>query len=150
MLKDLVLEDKTFHLLLTFIIGFLLHVQLKGNLLPSRHNIKSLLLSVSSFILALSLSISFLHSLFLITGFLSSLFIHRLFISPISSFQGPFFAKLTKFWAIHHAFSGHYFQQKLQSLFNAYGEDWIRVGPNELSTRDPSAIAEIYGQREQM
>ncbi|KAI0067765.1 high nitrogen upregulated cytochrome P450 monooxygenase 2 [Artomyces pyxidatus] len=62
---------------------------------------------------------------------------------PLARYPGPFPAKLSKFWAIHVARSGkeHLY---LKALHERYG-DFVRIGPNELLIRDPTAIDSILG-----
>ncbi|KAI0057222.1 cytochrome P450 [Artomyces pyxidatus] len=64
-------------------------------------------------------------------------------VHPLAQYPGPTFAKASKIWMAYVSSKGkeHLYHQ---SLHERYG-DVVRVGPNELSFRDVSAIAPILG-----
>jgi hypothetical protein len=128
-------------------VGYFTHVTLKSRLYPTIHNNNTLILSSSTILLLVSILYGIQRSALLLSGFLISLIVHRLFLAPVCSFRGPLVAKLTKFWGFYHNRDGKY-HLEANSLYERYGDDWIRVGPNEIFTRSVDAVKEIYGTSE--
>jgi hypothetical protein len=62
---------------------------------------------------------------------------------PLARYPGPTIGKLSKFWLARIALSGKQ-HTYYKALHEQYG-DVVRVGPNELSIRDPAAIAPMMG-----
>nr|BED42936.1 cytochrome P450 monooxygenase [Trametes versicolor] len=62
---------------------------------------------------------------------------------PLARYPGPFVYRLTKFYIARVGFGGHQYLH-VKSLHDRYG-DIVRIGPNELSLRDPSLLNPIYG-----
>ncbi|TFK80146.1 cytochrome P450 [Polyporus arcularius HHB13444] len=64
-------------------------------------------------------------------------------LHPLSRYPGPFWCKTSKIWwsLLTLRGYGHY---RLKALHERYG-DVVRIGPNELSIRDPEAIAPLLG-----
>ncbi|KAI0659811.1 high nitrogen upregulated cytochrome P450 monooxygenase 2 [Cubamyces menziesii] len=62
---------------------------------------------------------------------------------PLAQYPGPLGCRLSKFWMAILSFSGrqHIY---IQNLHKRYG-DVVRIGPNELSFRDPSVLNAMYG-----
>ena len=77
-------------------------------------------------------------------GLISSLFLERTLLSPLSTFPGPFSAKLStlQFSLSLRANDAHV---KLLNLHRRYG-DFVRIGSSDLSITHPAAINAIYGR----
>ena len=65
------------------------------------------------------------------------------FFDPLRRVPGPFLAKWSRLWMVHHARKGD-MHQKMIELHGKYGK-LVRTGPNEVSIADPAAIKTIYG-----
>jgi hypothetical protein len=128
---------------ISFLVGFTIHLGIKTVLYPTTHNINHIIASTIILLRVIGGYFSALHSFVLIIGFLTSLAIFRLFLSPITSFRGPFLARLSKLWQLRNVTAGDN-HRRIRALFEQYDEDWVRIGPNELVCRDPEAIKEIY------
>ncbi|KAH9029477.1 high nitrogen upregulated cytochrome P450 monooxygenase 2 [Lactarius pseudohatsudake] len=63
---------------------------------------------------------------------------------PLAKYPGPAIAKTSKLWAAYLNATGDQ-HRCFKNLHDRYG-DVVRVGPNELSIRDPSLIHPILGQ----
>ncbi|KAF8258322.1 high nitrogen upregulated cytochrome P450 monooxygenase 2 [Lactarius quietus] len=63
---------------------------------------------------------------------------------PLAKYPGPVIAKTSKLWASYISAEGN-IQRRYRSLHDRYG-DVVRIGPNELSIRDPSLIHPVLGQ----
>ncbi|KAF8270117.1 high nitrogen upregulated cytochrome P450 monooxygenase 2 [Lactarius quietus] len=63
---------------------------------------------------------------------------------PLAKYPGPAIAKTSKWWVAYICATGN-LQRYLKNLHDHYG-DVVRIGPNELSIRDPSLIHPILGQ----
>ncbi|KAH9940212.1 uncharacterized protein BXZ73DRAFT_43320, partial [Epithele typhae] len=63
---------------------------------------------------------------------------------PLAQYPGPLGCKLTKF---RMAFLGATGRQHvyIQHLHERYASDIVRIGPNELSIRDPTAVPAVLG-----
>ncbi|KAJ3758471.1 cytochrome P450 [Lentinula raphanica] len=80
-----------------------------------------------------------------LSGLSSSIILYRLSPwHPLSQYPGPTPAKITKWYMAFWIAKGSR-HLKLQELHRIYGP-WIRIGPNELSVDEPSAIRPIYSQ----
>jgi hypothetical protein len=133
---------------LSLISGYFLHLTLKSSYYPTAANSLQLLKSslivffiltalsiyLSRFVIINSILLSLQTSTCFSLGFLTSLFVNRIFLAPISSYPGPFLAKLTKFWAVVNGEDGLY-HKRVRKLFDEYDTDYLRIGPNELMTR---------------
>ncbi|KAE8137385.1 cytochrome P450 monooxygenase [Aspergillus pseudotamarii] len=78
-------------------------------------------------------------------GVYCSMLVYRLFFHRLRRFPGPFFGRLTNFYATTLSIN----LQKpieVQKLHRKYG-DYIRLGPCELSIADPQAVKAIYGSQ---
>ncbi|KAI0265038.1 high nitrogen upregulated cytochrome P450 monooxygenase 2 [Gloeopeniophorella convolvens] len=62
---------------------------------------------------------------------------------PLAKYPGPTLAKLSKWYSVVICASGNQLQH-YRALHDRYG-DHVRVGPNELSIRDASAIHSVLG-----
>jgi len=74
----------------------------------------------------------------------TSIVLHRLSpFHPLSQYPGPIPCKISKIWMMLKAGTGkqHLY---IQSLHQRYG-DIVRIGPNEVSISDPSAITPLMG-----
>ncbi|KAH9063317.1 high nitrogen upregulated cytochrome P450 monooxygenase 2 [Lactarius vividus] len=65
-------------------------------------------------------------------------------LHPLAKYPGPAIAKMSKLWAAYHSAMGDQ-HRCYKSLHDRYG-DVVRVGPNELSIRDPLLIHPLLGQ----
>ncbi|KAM3579467.1 hypothetical protein VKS41_007926 [Umbelopsis sp. WA50703] len=62
---------------------------------------------------------------------------------PLRSIPGPFAARLSRFYDLKTKGSGKK-PEIIEELHQTYG-DVVRIGPNHVSIRDPSAVKQIYG-----
>ncbi|KAJ2992866.1 hypothetical protein NUW54_g7834 [Trametes sanguinea] len=62
---------------------------------------------------------------------------------PLAKYRGPLSCKLTKFWLACLSLGGRQ-HLYIKSLHERYG-DVVRIGPNELSFRDPSVLTGMLG-----
>ncbi|OCK75223.1 cytochrome P450, partial [Lepidopterella palustris CBS 459.81] len=72
-----------------------------------------------------------------------SISIYRRFFHRCSKFPGPFWASLTKFWALFTVRGGEY-HRTVRRLHQKHG-DFVRVGPREIDICNVEAIPTIYG-----
>ena len=61
-----------------------------------------------------------------VAGLFGSICCYRLLLHPLSSFPGPFGAKLTAFWSVGSSVPGLKFHEKVQALHRTYG-DFVRI-----------------------
>ncbi|KAI0761271.1 high nitrogen upregulated cytochrome P450 monooxygenase 2 [Trametes elegans] len=87
--------------------------------------------------IAIALSVFCLTTLFSITFYRLSPF------HPLAKYPGPLVCRLSKFWLASIAYSGRQ-HLYIKSLHEQYG-DVVRIGPNELSFRDPSLENAMLG-----
>jgi hypothetical protein len=66
----------------------------------------------------------------------------QLYLSPLRSFRGPFFAKITNLWRLFDVAAGRP-ELTQKALHRQYGSA-VRIGPNFISLSDPSLIKTIY------
>ncbi|KAM0260623.1 hypothetical protein ACHAQJ_002686 [Trichoderma viride] len=90
---------------------------------------------------AISLS-SKVHGCFLV-GLYSSLVTYRLLFHPLNKFPGPIGARISTFWLCYHL-RGLDAWRKVAELHDQYGP-YVRIGPSELSVRDPNAVTAFHG-----
>ncbi|KAL7966625.1 cytochrome P450 [Trichoderma sp. SZMC 28014] len=106
-----------------------------------------ILIAGNVYLAGYSLVLSLARALFVATtynaGVVISIFIYRAFFHPLNRFPGPFWAKLSRFYAMNAAAKRVQAYKDIQNLHNKYG-DIVRVGPRELSVNRPSAINVIY------
>ncbi|OBZ71623.1 hypothetical protein A0H81_08343 [Grifola frondosa] len=110
-----------------------------------------LLLLVPPRILAIYLEDHFTHFLCILVSYTLYLFTLILSISlyrvspfhPIAHYPGPLLNKLSKLWMVWVVSRGK-LHLYLKGLHEQYG-DIVRIGPNEVSIRDPSAIVPLMG-----
>lgn len=69
--------------------------------------------------------------------------IYMRFFHALASVPGPFWASLTRCWIINHIWTGEMHRTAI-ALHQKYGQI-VRIGPNEVSIADPSALKTIYG-----
>ncbi|OJT14456.1 Cytochrome P450 67 [Trametes pubescens] len=62
---------------------------------------------------------------------------------PLAIYPGPFGCRLTKFWMAAVSFTGQQ-HNYIKSLHDRYG-DVVRIGPNEVSIKDPSVVHAMLG-----
>ncbi|OLL24371.1 Isotrichodermin C-15 hydroxylase [Neolecta irregularis DAH-3] len=72
-----------------------------------------------------------------------TLCVYRIFFHPLAKFPGPFLSKITPLYHTYLTIRGDR-HLVLEKYHKKYG-DIFRMGPNELSIADASAIKEIYG-----
>lgn len=75
--------------------------------------------------------------------YLLTLIIYRLYFHPLSSFPGPFPARITRWYDVYHAYRGDKHINFLR-LHEKYGTV-VRFSPNSLAINDPAALKAIYG-----
>jgi hypothetical protein len=137
------MEQLTESLIVPFSVGVVIHLTFKSVLYPTAQNINYLIASTIISLRILGLYFSHVYGLCFGIGFLTSLILYRLFFSPLTSFRGPFLAKLTKLYQVYNMIAGNEYR-RIRVLFETYDDDWVRIGPNELICRDPEAIKDIY------
>lgn len=69
--------------------------------------------------------------------------IYQRFFHPLASIPGPFFASISRLWITKHSWDGD-MNTTMIALHKKHGP-LVRVGPNELSVSDLTAIKTIYG-----
>jgi hypothetical protein len=141
-----------------FLLGYLIHFSLKSTIYPDVYNFPTILRAyilgylclvafcfyTSNFHLISSLiSSSILNSCW-ITGFCTSLLLNRLIFSPLTAYPGPLLAKISKFWLLS-IYPGGRRSHILQSLFEKYGTDFLRVAPNDLLIRSVEGAHAMWG-----
>ncbi|CDO71117.1 hypothetical protein BN946_scf184844.g121 [Trametes cinnabarina] len=62
---------------------------------------------------------------------------------PLARYPGPIACKLSKFWMACLSFGGY--QHRYVKRLHEYYGDVVRIGPNELSFRDPSVLQAMLG-----
>lgn len=67
---------------------------------------------------------------------------YNLFVHPLRNIPGPPLAKVSRLWARVGNFNGCK-SERVHAAHQLYGSS-IRIGPNEISFADPSAVREIY------
>ncbi|EXK86379.1 hypothetical protein FOQG_09651 [Fusarium oxysporum f. sp. raphani 54005] len=76
-------------------------------------------------------------------GFLVLVYIfYYRYLHPLAKYPGPPLASVTNLWKTYHLWSLH-LPHTLVRLHEQYG-DVVRVGPNDLSFRNPDAVNTIY------
>lgn len=69
--------------------------------------------------------------------------IYQLYLHPLASVPGPFWAKFFRLWMTKHSWDGD-MSVTMIALHQKYGS-LVRTGPNEVSVSDLGAIKTIYG-----
>jgi hypothetical protein len=110
-------------------------------LAPSSMSAACMFIYEQSFPMALRSTATFVVSFFL--TLLSSLAVYRLYLHPLRRFPGPTSAALSKIKLAPLVAEGHT-PDWIEQQHDKYG-DFVRVGPNELSVRDLSAVQQILG-----
>ncbi|PNS18416.1 Isotrichodermin C-15 hydroxylase [Sphaceloma murrayae] len=75
--------------------------------------------------------------------FVVAYIIHYRFLHPLANVPGPFWASLTRLWHLKKSKDGDLHRIMIQ-LHQQHGY-LVRIGPNEVSVSDPTAIKTIYG-----
>ncbi|KAL7271636.1 hypothetical protein RUND412_005591 [Rhizina undulata] len=75
--------------------------------------------------------------------YLLGLFTYRIFFHPLAKYPGPFLAKITDLYGLYHAWKGDRHIANYKAHLK-YGE-FVRLGPNLLSSNSKEALKEIYG-----
>lgn len=78
------------------------------------------------------------------TSLALSIFVHRVFLHRTGKFPGPFWAKVSRFYAVHLTFGKLQYYKEIERLHHQYG-DFVRTGPREISIARPAALQAIYG-----
>ncbi|KAL7928749.1 cytochrome P450 [Trichoderma chlorosporum] len=78
----------------------------------------------------------------------ASIFVYRGFFHPLRRFPGPFWARISRFYAMGKMIQSRRGFEDTQKLHQKYG-DIVRVGPRELSINLPSAIRPLHGAQTQ-
>ncbi|KAK4034826.1 cytochrome P450 monooxygenase [Parachaetomium inaequale] len=76
----------------------------------------------------------------------TSMLVYRAFFHRISTYPGPFLARLTNFYITALSMKKLHLFEEVQRLHAQYG-DYVRLGPRELSIADPEAVRAIYGSQ---
>ncbi|EHK23948.1 uncharacterized protein TRIVIDRAFT_147960 [Trichoderma virens Gv29-8] len=92
---------------------------------------------MSAVILSTQIHASFLGGLY------ASLITYRLFFHPLNKFPGQIGARISIFWLCYHV-RGLDAWRKIAALHDQYGP-YVRVGPSELSVRDPKGVLALHG-----
>ncbi|KAK2058345.1 cytochrome P450 [Colletotrichum caudatum] len=69
--------------------------------------------------------------------------VYLLYIHPLAKYPGPPYAAVSYIWYAIKWLQGRY-PWAVEELFDKYGSEVIRVGPNELAFRSPQAQHDIY------
>jgi len=80
-----------------------------------------------------------------IAGAVGSALVHRIYLSPLNKFPGPFSCRISKNWlaiTIGIKYDGY---KRLQRLHQKYGKI-VRIGPNDLSIIDPDGTEAFLGE----
>ncbi|ENH72102.1 Pisatin demethylase [Fusarium oxysporum f. sp. cubense race 1] len=78
-----------------------------------------------------------------VVGFLGLVYIvYYRYLHPLAKYPGPPLASVTNLWKTYHLWDLH-LPHTLVRLHEQYG-DVVRVGPNDLSFRNPDAVNTIY------
>ena len=71
--------------------------------------------------------------------------VYQLFVSPLSSIPGPFWAKVTPFWLTLQCRRTER-SIVVAAMHKKYG-DVIRLAPNYVSINKPEALVQVYGHK---
>ncbi|KAL2808262.1 cytochrome P450 [Aspergillus granulosus] len=79
-----------------------------------------------------------------VASYAIALMVHRLCLSPISSFPGPFLARITFWYEFYHDWirTGQYYLE-IEKMHRKYGPV-VRITPNELHVQDPAFYHELF------
>lgn len=83
------------------------------------------------------------YTIFTTSAIIGAYIAYQLFLSPLSAIPGPFWAKLSRVWITHLSWRGGTHTVMVE-LHKKHGK-LVRIGPNEVSVAEPSAIKKIYG-----
>ncbi|KAL7271877.1 hypothetical protein RUND412_005340 [Rhizina undulata] len=75
--------------------------------------------------------------------YLLGFFIYRIFFHPLAKYPGPFLAKITGLYGLYRVWKGDRYIVNYKAHLK-YGE-FVRIGPNLLSSNSKEALKEIYG-----
>ncbi|KAJ5180127.1 cytochrome P450 oxidoreductase [Penicillium capsulatum] len=78
-----------------------------------------------------------------ILGVYGSMLFYRGALHRLRRFPGPFCARLSNLYATSLSFKNLRLYEELDKLHSEYG-DYVRIGPTELSIRDPAGVKPIY------
>lgn len=99
-------------------------------------------LEIASFIIR-AMSLPILLQAPIVIGFLLLVYIvYYRYLHPLAKYPGPPLASITNLWKTYHLWNLH-LPHTLVRLHEQYG-DVVRVGPNDLSFRNPDAVNTIY------
>jgi hypothetical protein len=106
------------------------------------HSIAKMSLQIECFIIWASGLPMFLQTSavagFLVLGYV----VYYRYLHPLAKYPGPPLASVTNLWKTYHLWNLH-LPHTLVRLHEQYG-DVVRVGPNDLSFRNPDAVNTIY------
>jgi len=80
----------------------------------------------------------------ILTGLYGSLVTYRLFLNPLNSIPGPYWARLSKFVLSLRQKRERKLHKYLHANHQKYGR-FLRIGPNDVSITHPDAVQAIYG-----
>ncbi|KAF5703649.1 cytochrome P450 monooxygenase [Fusarium mundagurra] len=99
-------------------------------------------LEIESFIIR-AMSLPILLQTLTVIGFLVlGYIVYYRYLHPLAKYPGPPLASITNLWKTYHLWNLH-LPHTLVRLHEQYG-DVVRVGPNDLSFRNPDAVNTIY------
>jgi len=79
-----------------------------------------------------------------VAGLFASMLVYRAWFHRLSSYPGPFLARLTTFYITARSMKKLHLYEEVQKLHAEHG-DFVRLAPRELSIAAPEAIRAIYG-----
>ncbi|GAB1198455.1 hypothetical protein APSETT444_007778 [Aspergillus pseudonomiae] len=79
-----------------------------------------------------------------ILGVYTSMLLYRAAFHRLNRFPGPFLARLSNLYVTSLVAKKLRLFEETEKLHEKYG-DYVRIGPTELSIRDPAAVKPIYG-----
>lgn len=86
------------------------------------------------------------HTTSLLCGLFASLLTYRIYFNPLNKFAGPFWARITRLHIASLVFGKFNAHLILQRQHRQYG-DFVRTGPNDLSTIHPDALQALHGPK---
>ena len=75
----------------------------------------------------------------------TSMLVYRLFFHRLRKFRGPLPARISRLWYASQCLPNFDSFRTMARLHKEYG-DFVRTGPNEISTFDPAAVAIVLTQ----
>ncbi|KAK0650024.1 cytochrome P450 monooxygenase-like protein [Cercophora newfieldiana] len=79
-----------------------------------------------------------------VAGLFASMLVYRGWFHRLSSYPGPFLARITTFYITARSMKKLHLYEEVQKLHEQHG-DYVRLAPRELSIAAPEAVRAIYG-----